>query len=108
MESTTQSSNGLRRRLAIVFTLLLVNFNALGFGAAPPQGQQVHWRFRAFHYPGDTPDEVFSEQPMGKAKAYSFTDLPLILTKPAVVETGGLHFSATKEGLYRIVNLNTK
>jgi hypothetical protein len=104
MDSTMQSSNCLRLRSAIVLTLLLFNFNALAFGADPRQD----WRFRSFHYPGDTPDEVFSEQPAGKAQAYTFADLPLILTKPAAVVVGGLPFSVTKEGLYRFVNLNTK
>jgi hypothetical protein len=93
--------------LVIVPTLLLAGFFH-GFGTARLPAQEVNWSYRAFHFAGDAPDEVLSVKPMEKAKAYSFADLPLVVTTPLVVENGGLHFPVTTEGLYRFVNLSSK
>jgi hypothetical protein len=67
----------------------------------------ANWQIRAFHYAGDTPSELPPDE-SEKGTIHTSAGLPLILTEPAVVESGGLRFHLADEGFYRIGNLNTK
>jgi len=66
---------------------------------------------RAFFFRDAAPVEMSpttsTDLPTGR-KSHALADLPLVLTEPCAVTTGGLTFRVEQEGLYRFGNLTTK
>jgi hypothetical protein len=76
----------------------------------PPLVEAKFGSVRAFYFRDESPVEMapLRGAPPSAGKAYALAALPLVLTEPCVVTTGGRSFHLDREGLYRIGNLSTK
>src|SRR5437870_3523243 len=104
------------RRACLLLALCLGTVHLLEGGkirASSPQAlvKLKPGSVRAFFFRDAAPQEMSpttgTDRPTGR-KLLALADLPLILTEPCAVTTGGLTFRVEQEGLYRFGNLTTK
>src|SRR5262249_34348972 len=103
--------SAMRYRRACLLSLVLCRETAgVGdkFRPVPAVAKAKPGSVRVLFFRDAAPAEVSpaAELPTGK-KVYALADLPLVLTEPCAVTTGGLTFRVEQERRYRFCNLRT-